>query len=49
MLMGQSLINTICLSYTYPEIKSKYSLAANILYLLKVEIGSDTSNFHRIP
>ena len=30
-------INTIALAYCLPEIKSKYSLVANIKYLLKVQ------------
>ncbi len=32
-------INTFALAYTVPEIKSKYALAANILYLIQVHFN----------
>lgn len=44
ILLDQKIVNTLCLSYSQPEIKSKYSLAANIFYLLKVEFDNHSNH-----
>ena len=44
ILLDQKIVNTLCLSYSQPEIKSKYSLAANIFYLLKVEFDNQSNH-----
>ncbi|EAR95491.2 hypothetical protein TTHERM_00078950 (macronuclear) [Tetrahymena thermophila SB210] len=39
-------INTFCFSYVVPEIKSKYSLVANIFYLIDVQFKSISAKYH---
>jgi len=39
-------INTFSLVYSLPEIKSKYALVANILYLIEVQFKTISTKFH---